>query len=59
AHFAPPLTTMRQDFDVLGRDVLATVLAVLRGDADAADRTSRVPELVVRASSAPPVSPVE
>ena len=59
AYFAPPLTTMRQDFDVLGRDVLATVLAVLRGDADAADRTSRVPELVVRASTAPPVSPVE
>ncbi|MFC9559984.1 LacI family DNA-binding transcriptional regulator [Agromyces sp. NPDC056965] len=54
AHFAPPLTTVRQDFDALGRDVVATLLEVLRGEADAVDRTARVPELVVRASTAPP-----
>ncbi|MRG60417.1 LacI family DNA-binding transcriptional regulator [Agromyces sp. CFH 90414] len=54
AFFAPPLTTLRQDFDGLGRDIMATVLDVLRDEAAAPDRTERVPELVVRASTAPP-----
>jgi DNA-binding LacI/PurR family transcriptional regulator len=52
AYFAPPLTTMRQDFDGLGRDIMATVLDVLRDEPDAVDRTSRVPDVVVRASTA-------
>ena len=52
AYFTPPLTTVRQDFDALGRDVMATVLDVLRDERSAVDRTSRVPELVVRASAA-------
>ena len=54
AYFTPPLTTMRQDFDSLGRDIMATVLDVLRDEPDAADRTGRIPELVVRASTAAP-----
>ncbi|GAA1056203.1 LacI family transcriptional regulator [Agromyces luteolus] len=54
AFFTPPLTTVRQDFDSLGRDIMATVADVLRDEAAAPDRTSRVPELVVRASTAPP-----
>jgi DNA-binding LacI/PurR family transcriptional regulator len=54
AYFTPTLTTMRQDFDSLGRDVMATVVDVLRDEASAVDRTSRVPELVVRGSAAPP-----
>ncbi|MDQ0574104.1 LacI family DNA-binding transcriptional regulator [Agromyces albus] len=54
AYFAPPLTTMRQDFDGLGRDIMATVLDVLRDEPTAPDRTERVPELVVRESTAPP-----
>jgi DNA-binding LacI/PurR family transcriptional regulator len=54
AYFAPPLTTMRQDFDGLGRDIMATVLDVLRDEPADVDRTSRVPDLVVRASTAPP-----
>jgi DNA-binding LacI/PurR family transcriptional regulator len=54
AYFAPPLTTMRQDFDALGRDIMATVLDVLRGEPDDVDRTSRVPDVVVRASTAAP-----
>ncbi|GAA2038680.1 LacI family DNA-binding transcriptional regulator [Agromyces tropicus] len=54
AFFTPPLTTVRQDFDSLGRDIMATVVDVLRDEASAPDRTSRVPELVVRASSAAP-----
>jgi len=53
AFFAPPLTTVRQDFDSLGRDVMATVLDAMRGDAAALERTARVPELVVRASAGP------
>ena len=52
AYFTPPLTTVRQDFDALGRDVMATVLDVLRDERSAVDRTSRVPELVARASAA-------
>lgn len=55
AFFAPPLTTVRQDFDSLGRDVMATVLEAMRGDAAALARTTRVPKLVVRASTAPVV----
>ena len=39
-HFAPPLTTVRQDFDALGRDAMAAVLAVL-GDEQADDRPVR------------------
>ena len=54
AYFTPPLTTMRQDFDSLGRDIMATVLDVLRDEPDAPDRTSRVPDVVVRASTAAP-----
>jgi len=54
AYFAPPLTTVRQDFDGLGRDIMAMVLDVLRDEPTAPDRTARVPELVVRESTAPP-----
>ena len=54
AYFTPALTTIRQDFDALGRDVLATVLDVLRDETSAPDRTSRVPELIVRASTSAP-----
>jgi DNA-binding LacI/PurR family transcriptional regulator len=54
AYFAPALTTMHQDFDGLGRDIMATVLDVLRDEPSAPDRTARVPELVVRESTAPP-----
>ncbi|WP_232498116.1 LacI family DNA-binding transcriptional regulator [Agromyces humatus] len=52
AFFAPPLTTLRQDFVGLGRDAMASVLAVLGDD----DRTPapRVPDLVVRTSTAAP-----
>ncbi|KQO96914.1 LacI family DNA-binding transcriptional regulator [Leifsonia sp. Leaf264] len=53
AFFAPPLSTMRQDFDGLGRDIMATVLDVLR-DEQAPDPTRRAPQLVLRASTAPP-----
>jgi DNA-binding LacI/PurR family transcriptional regulator len=53
AHFSPPLTTMHQDFAQLGRDAMALMLNVL-ADEDAPNPLQRVPELVVRASTAPP-----
>ncbi|GGE98051.1 LacI family DNA-binding transcriptional regulator [Mycetocola zhadangensis] len=52
-HFAPPLTTMRQDFDGLGRDIMTELLAVLR-DEEAADLPRISPTLVVRESAGPP-----
>ncbi len=53
AHFSPPLTTMHQDFAQLGRDAMEVVLAVL-SDEQAPNPLLRVPQLVVRASTAPP-----
>ncbi len=56
AHFTPPLTTMHQDFAQLGRDTMGVVLAVLT-DELAPNPLLRVPQLVLRASTAPPPSP--
>ena len=51
--FAPPLTTVRQDFAELGRRAMALVERVLAGDERAT--VDLVPTtLVVRASTAPP-----
>lgn len=52
AHFSPPLTTMHQDFAQLGRDALGVALAVF-SDELAPNPLLRVPQLVVRASTAP------
>jgi DNA-binding LacI/PurR family transcriptional regulator len=54
AYFTPALTTMRQEFESLGRDIMATVLDVLQNEPGAADRTSRVPDVIVRESTAAP-----
>jgi len=52
--YLPPLTTVRQDFGVLGRQALST-LADRMSDAIPAGRRVRVaPELIVRASAASP-----
>lgn len=51
-HFAPPLTTVRQDFPELGRRCVALLLGQLE---DTGGYSSAVmPELVVRASTAAP-----
>ncbi len=50
-HFAPPLTTMRQDFPELGRTIMSTLLEVLT-EADSVGTVRSVPRLVVRASTA-------
>jgi DNA-binding LacI/PurR family transcriptional regulator len=51
-HFLPPLTTVRQDFEALGRRIMDTVEAVLGGDETPV--APMAPELVVRLSTAPP-----
>ncbi|MBD8536043.1 LacI family DNA-binding transcriptional regulator [Plantibacter sp. CFBP 13570] len=52
-HFAPPLTTMRQDFPELGRTIMSTLLEVL-SDADSVGVVRSVPQLIVRESTAAP-----
>ncbi|MET0989557.1 MAG: LacI family DNA-binding transcriptional regulator [Glaciihabitans sp.] len=52
-HFTPPLTTVHQDFPALGREILASLIEILRDDeADVTSHTAAT--LVVRASAAPP-----
>ncbi|PJJ55721.1 LacI family DNA-binding transcriptional regulator [Compostimonas suwonensis] len=53
AHFWPPLTTVRQDFAELGRRCIARLLGEIEGTPPD-DPGDVVPELVVRASTAPP-----
>jgi DNA-binding LacI/PurR family transcriptional regulator len=53
AYFWPPLTTVAQDFDELGRRALSHALAALRGEDDTVVDLI-VPSLVVRASTSAP-----
>lgn len=55
AHFIPPLTTVRQDFAELGRQILEALLEVLAGN-EVGDPVRTAPELVVRRSAAAPRS---
>ncbi|OZD54374.1 LacI family transcriptional regulator [Rhodococcus sp. 06-1477-1B] len=50
AEFRPPLTTVRQDFDALGRRAVAALVAAIEGGAPTAESVPAT--LVVRASSA-------
>ncbi|WP_344781005.1 LacI family DNA-binding transcriptional regulator [Microbacterium kribbense] len=55
AEYRPPLTTVRQDFDALGRHAVAALVGAIEGDPR---RAEVVPaQLVVRASTAPPPAP--
>jgi DNA-binding LacI/PurR family transcriptional regulator len=51
-HFAPPLTTVRQNFVEIGNRAIALLLAELRGDTDL-DHHPIAPELIVRESTGP------
>jgi DNA-binding LacI/PurR family transcriptional regulator len=52
AHYLPPLTTIRQDFDELGRRAVTTMLARLAG-AESEHPEPLPPRLIVRASTMP------
>jgi DNA-binding LacI/PurR family transcriptional regulator len=52
AHFAPPLTTVRQNFVEIGRRAVALLLAELKGAQP--EHELVVPELIVRQSTAVP-----
>ncbi|HEY6760539.1 MAG TPA: LacI family DNA-binding transcriptional regulator [Baekduia sp.] len=56
AYFNPPLTTVRQDFDEIGRRSLGLLLEQMHRDGGRPDGRPVVvdPELVVRESTAPP-----
>lgn len=54
AYFLPPLTTVRQDFIELGRQALSALVDRLSGRGEAGSRFRIAPELVIRASAAPP-----
>lgn len=50
-YFTPPLTTVRQDFDEVGRRCVAALLDLLDGSAEGANLSPVEPTLVIRASS--------
>lgn len=52
AHFAPPLTTVRQNFAEIGRRSIELLLGELQGDTDLSHEPVR-PELIVRRSTGP------
>ncbi|PKQ27028.1 MAG: LacI family transcriptional regulator [Actinobacteria bacterium HGW-Actinobacteria-4] len=55
AYLWPPLTTVRQDFDAIGHELVASLLAQIAGEATAQDATKLIPtELVIRHSTAQP-----
>ncbi|WP_411375248.1 LacI family DNA-binding transcriptional regulator [Arthrobacter sp. MPF02] len=54
-YFSPPLTTVRQDFEELGRRCMDIMLKEIEAGADASS-TVVTPELVLRASTAPPAA---
>ncbi|TMR95609.1 LacI family DNA-binding transcriptional regulator [Nonomuraea basaltis] len=53
AFFSPPLTTVRQDFDVVGRHCIEVLLRQIDVDATAYERLVVRPSFVVRSSTAP------
>ncbi|HST84320.1 MAG TPA: LacI family DNA-binding transcriptional regulator [Kineosporiaceae bacterium] len=54
--FSPPLTTVRQPFDMVGRRSLQTLLAEIESGQPAVGRVVIAPELIVRESTARPSS---
>jgi len=52
-YFTPPLTTVRQDFDEMGRRGLRLLLETMESPGGPPGRFEVAPELVVRASTAP------
>ncbi|MEV5328422.1 LacI family DNA-binding transcriptional regulator [Nonomuraea fastidiosa] len=53
AYFSPPLTTIRQDFDAVGRHGIEVLIRQLEGGHDGRERLVVPPSFVARASTAP------
>ena len=53
-YYLPPLTTVRQDFGVLGRQALSTLVDRMSRAIPAGCRVRVAPELIIRASAAGP-----
>lgn len=53
-YFSPPLTTVRQPFDTVGRRSLQTLLSQIESGQAVVERVVIAPELIVRESTAPP-----
>jgi DNA-binding LacI/PurR family transcriptional regulator len=53
-YFIPPLSTVRQDFNEMGRSGLRLLLEAIEAPDGAPAHIEVLPELVVRASSGPP-----
>ncbi|MEU8699989.1 LacI family DNA-binding transcriptional regulator [Streptomyces sp. NPDC048680] len=56
AFLHPPLTTVHQDFDIVGRHCVTLLLDQINGRTDGPHRMAVEPALVVRASTAPPAA---
>lgn len=56
AFFSPPLTTVRQDFLQVGRSSFDLLLGEIERGSRSSARVTVAPELVVRASTAPPAA---
>lgn len=54
AYFTPPLTTVRPDFDAVASETLGLLLSQISDERAEVERRSLIPELVERASVAPP-----
>jgi DNA-binding LacI/PurR family transcriptional regulator len=55
AYYTPPLTTIRQDFIELGRSSFGLVLDEIESGERTALHVTIPPQLIVRASTAPPL----
>jgi DNA-binding LacI/PurR family transcriptional regulator len=53
-YYLPPLTTVRQDFGEVGRQALSALIDRMSGALPAGHRVRVAPELIIRASAAPP-----
>jgi DNA-binding LacI/PurR family transcriptional regulator len=51
AYFDPPLTTVRQDFDVLGRESVEYLVSLIEGASSTVQQRVFYPELIVRQST--------
>jgi LacI family transcriptional regulator len=51
-YLTPPLTTVRQDFDAVGRESVRLLLSAIEAPSDDPARLTVAPELVVRESTA-------